>query len=58
MFSSGQMPANGWALRQKDGGQVSPFHCYTMERDRDPAYAGSDCGADNFQNTQNEMSSC
>jgi hypothetical protein len=28
-----------------------------MERDRDPAYAGSDCGADNFQIVENETSS-
>jgi hypothetical protein len=48
---------NGWALRQKDGGQVSPFHCYTMERDRDPAYAGSDCRTEYFQLAPNETSS-
>jgi len=60
MTSFYELQPNGWQLPPNDKAWriKSPFYCYTMERDRDPAYAGSDCGIANPQHENNETSSC
>jgi hypothetical protein len=48
------MQHNGWPLRPKDGGQVSPDS--TKSRIEDPVQR--DCGTANLQHVDNETSSC